>query len=136
MFEYYGKYDKNGIVKLFVDNLIWGNITINSFASQMERADEFTRSLEHNIIDFQKNPTEDRIDWIYEAIIKLRVHGALSYELRDMSAEETINGLRETIRQKDNEIDTLHSDNIKLASELRKIKTTEPPMKSGFDALR
>ena len=59
-----------------------------------------------------------------------------SHELRDISAEEMINDLRGVIRQKDNEINTLHSENVQLSTELQKIKTTEPPMKAGFDALK
>src|SRR6266516_1010995 len=119
MSEYYGKYDKKQTVQLFVDNMIWGNISINSFASEMDGIVDFTRSLEQNIIDLHKNPTEETIDWIYKAIIKLRVHGAVTYILRNISAEEMINGLRETVKQKENENEALRSDNIKLAEQLK-----------------
>jgi hypothetical protein len=34
MSEYYGKYNKRQTVQLFIDNMIWGNITLNSFAFQ------------------------------------------------------------------------------------------------------
>ena len=136
MADYYCKYDKKQTVQLFVDNMIWGNVSINSFTFQIDPAADFRKELEQNIIAFQKNPTEQTVDWIYEAIIRLRVNGALSDVLRDMSAEEMIDGLREIIRSKDEQINTLRSDNVKLAAELRKITTTEPPMKSGFDALK
>jgi hypothetical protein len=141
MSEYLGKYDKKRIVKLFVENIIWGNISINSFAFQMDGRVGLTRSLEQKIIGFQKNPTEQTIDWIYKAIIKLRINGALSYELRDLSKEEMINGLRETIRQKENENERLHSENVVLANELHNTReelhnTKTPPMNKDFSAHR
>ncbi|HET7149385.1 MAG TPA: hypothetical protein VFI73_12920 [Candidatus Nitrosopolaris sp.] len=135
MSEYYGKYDKKQTVQLFVDNMIWGNISINSFASEMDGIVDFTRSLEQNIIDFHKNPTEETIDWIYKAIIKLRVHGAVSYVLRDISAEEVIKSLQETIKQKDEQINALHSVNIRLAEEVQNLKTAGRPMSKDFSAL-
>jgi hypothetical protein len=135
MLEYYGKYDKKQTVQLFVDNMIWGNISINSFASEIEGVDDFRRSLWQNIIDFQKNPNEETIDWIYKAIIKLRVHGAVSYVLRDVSAEEVIDSLRETITQKNREIDRLHSENIALVNELQKLEPTRRPVSKDFSAL-
>ncbi len=135
MTDYYGKYDKKQTVQLFVDNMIWGNISINSFAFQMDGGVDLRRSLEQNIIDFRKNPTEKTVDWIYEAIIKLRVNGALSSELRDVSTEEMINGLIETIRQKDDQINTLHSANIRLADDVQNLKTPGRPMRKDFSAL-
>jgi hypothetical protein len=135
MTDYYGKYDKKQTVQIFVDNMIWGNISINSFAFQMDGGGDLRRSLEQNMIDFRKNPTEETVDWIYETIIRLRVNGALSYELRDVSTEEMINGLRETIRQKDSEIETLHSENVRLVIELQKIEPTRRPVSKDFSAL-
>ncbi len=87
------------------------------------------------MIDFRKNPTEETVDWIYETIIRLRVNGALSYELRDVSTEEMINGFREIIRQKDSEIETLHSENVRLVIELQKIEPTRRPVSKDFSAL-
>jgi hypothetical protein len=135
LIEYFGKYDKKQTVELFVDNLIWGNISINSFAFQMDDAANFRRALEQNIIDFQKNPTEQTGDLIYEAIIRLRVHGALSDQLRDISTEEMINGLKEAVKQREGENATIRSENIQLVAELHKIETTEPPKKKGFNAV-
>jgi hypothetical protein len=136
MSEYYGRYDKRQLVQLFVDNLMFGSISINSFAFNMDGSVDLRRSLEQSIIEYHKNPTEQVVDSIYEANIRLRVNGAVSYVLRDVSADEMIDGLREVIRQKDSEINALRSDNLKLAAELHRITTTEPPMKSGFDALK
>ena len=115
MTDYYGKYDKKQIVQLFVDNMIWGNISINSFASQIDEVYHFKRSLEKNMIDFQKNPTEQTIDSIYEAIIKLRVNGAVSYMLRDKSAEEKIHELETELITRNEQISNLKSENTNLA---------------------
>lgn len=43
-----------------------------------------------------------------------------SHELRDISAEEMINDLRGVIRQKDNEINTLHSENCTVVYRITK----------------
>ena len=135
---YYGKYDKKQTVQIFVDNMIWGKSI--QFAFQMDGGGDLSsgepqRSLEQNMIDFRKNPTEETVDWIYETIIRLRVNGALSYELRDVSTEEMINGFREIIRQKDSEIETLHSENVRLVIELQKIEPTRRPVSKDFSAL-
>ena len=135
MSEYYGKYNKRQTVQLFIDNMIWGNISLNSFAFQMDGADDFRRSLEQNIIDFQNNSTEQTVDRIYEAIIRLRVHGAVSYVLRDVSAEEVINSLRETVTHKNSEIERLNSENIRLVIELQKLEPTRKPVSKDFSAL-
>jgi len=98
-------------------------------------ADDFRRSLEQNIIDFQNNSTEQTVDRIYEAIIRLRVHGAVSYVLRDVSAEEVINSLRETVTHKNSEIERLNSENIRLVIELQKLEPTRKPVSKDFSAL-
>ena len=135
MLEYYGKYDKKQTVELFVDNLIWGNISINSFGFQMDDGTNFRKNLEQNIISFKKNPTSETIDLIYEAIIRLRVHGALSRELRDLSTQDAINRLTEVVNRKDGQISSLQSDNETLAIKLHEMQTTEPPKKKGFNAV-
>lgn len=133
--NYYGRYDRKRTVQLFVENLIYGNISINSFSFRMDPTREFVHSLEEKIVEFQHKPTEETVDWIYKAIIKLRVNGALSHELRDQTYEQTIQRLNEQNERLVKEKEEFKFQRDEAIVKIAQLTTTEPPVKIGFNAL-
>lgn len=101
----------------------------------MPGREDFIKILEKNIVDYKNNPTEEIVNSIYEAIITLRVNGALSFVIRDLSAEDLIRCLNE-LKQKDSALQTMHAEIIRLTAEIQKYITVEQPAKVDLPAAK
>jgi len=119
--------NKEKIVSLFLDNLLWGTIEIDyeRFGSKLgvEYANELYKRIQRCqgwlvCPDDDPNALNETIYWLYDAYIKGRVFGAIKGELRNKQYEDKIFGLKQQIQKLKADNKSLKSENIMLVNEL------------------
>jgi hypothetical protein len=133
---YFSADNKIKTAQLFVHNLLWGLVEIDSdkFRSA-EEGRQLSEELAHKIIrwdnevlcpDNDSHFVDKTADWIYEYIIKGRTCGAIKGQMRDKRYEERIQELEEELRKSNKDKIKLNrkylqtrEHNLMLANELR-----------------
>lgn len=114
-------------VRLFIRALMSGHIRINRVGLIGQKTDEHERYLHvlnRKIREFQIKPESDNIDFIFNAIPRLRVFGFLEgtlvdYEDQIIELEHKIEDLKNQLKYAGLEKKKLKEENIKLAEELK-----------------
>jgi len=104
--------DRKKTVELYVENILWGNITLTSkdsqYAFDTEKLNIFKSNMEKWMRmrngETKSQECEELIDAIYERILHYRVRGMLQGQLQDRDADQ--------------KIEELKSDNLQLARQL------------------
>jgi predicted nucleic acid-binding Zn-ribbon protein len=131
--------NKEETVKLFIKSLMTGQIKISKSVvlSAAYHYEQHLLDLDKKIREFQKKPSSDNIDFIFDSIARLRVYGFLDGELvdyekklRDLRSE--ISNLKNQIKELELKNKKLKDENIQLAEELKDRQNIINTYEGGF----
>jgi hypothetical protein len=145
--RYFSPRNKIETSQLFIHNLLWGKVTINyeKFRTREEGL-QYVQEMYEKInrwdgeelcaSDDHETLVNEITSWLYEAIMKGRVYGAIIGELHDNRYEDRIEELEKQVEQMQKEKTEVISQRDQVVAELAQLKTSEPPMKNDFTAMR